>query len=80
MMKSICFVVVSAVMAGCANVNPPIDVTLIPNDCANQARIIRWLESQSQLTPVGADKVEYDRYRQTVKSRIWNLRYNCNPV
>ena len=60
------------VVAGCANVRPPVDVTLIPNDCANQQRIVRWLESQSQG--------EWNEHRAQIRARIWHLRYTCNLV
>jgi hypothetical protein len=69
------------VLTGCANVNPPIDVAIIPNDCANKDAIIRWLESQATLNqPMISNREKYENYRSTIKSRIWNLRYSCQPV
>ena len=63
-------------LAGCSNlrpnVSPPIDVSLIPNDCANQQRIVRWLESQSQG--------EWNEHMAQIRARMWNLRYTCNPA
>jgi hypothetical protein len=53
-------------------VAPPVDVNLIPNDCANQQRIVNWLESQSQG--------EWNEHVAQIRGRIWHLRYTCNPV
>ena len=75
--------VVSAVLvmllSGCANVQPPVDVRLIPDDCANQARIIRWLEDQARAVSKNSS-TEYRQYHAQVKNRIWLLRYRCNPA
>lgn len=66
-------------LAGCANVQPPVDVRLIPNDCSNQHRIIRWLDQQAQAVSTKTSP-EYQQYHAQVKNRIWLLRYNCNPA
>jgi type IV pilus biogenesis protein CpaD/CtpE len=75
--------VLSAVLAltltGCANVQPPVDVRLIPDDCANQHRIIRWLEDQARAISARTTP-EYQQYHAQVKNRIWLLRYRCNPA
>ena len=69
------------VVAGCANVRPPVDVSLIPNDCANQPAIINWLEEQSKISlPPLSDKDQYARHRASIRQRVWNMRYTCNPV
>ena len=70
------------VVAGCANVRPPVDVMLIPNDCANQTAIINWLEDQSKILPpsILSDKDQYARHRASIRQRIWNMRYTCNLV
>ena len=79
MMKTIFPLLVCALAAGCANVQPPVDVKLIPNDCANQTRIIRWLNDQADAVSTKTSP-EYRQYHAHVKNRIWLLRYNCNPV
>jgi hypothetical protein len=66
-------------LVGCANVQPPVDVQLIPDDCANQTRIIRWLEDQAQAVSKNSS-TEYRQYHAQVKNRIWMLRYRCNPA
>ena len=69
----------SLMLLGCANVQPPVDVQIIPDDCANQTRIIRWLEDQAQAVSTRTTP-EYRQYHAQVKTRIWLLRYRCNPV
>jgi hypothetical protein len=63
-------------LSGCSNfgpkLSPPVDVSNVPNDCANQQGIIRWLETQSQG--------EWNEHVAQIKARIWNVRYACNPV
>lgn len=65
-----------ATLCGCAKVNPPINLSLIHDDCSNQAAIIRWLEKQASLIQDGNDQNE--TYKYNIKARIWQLRYNCN--
>ena len=72
MIAKIATVSVLLTLVGCANVQPPIDVSTIPNDCANQQRIVNWLESQSQG--------EWNEHVAQIRGRIWHLRYTCNPV
>ena len=72
---------VVATLIGCANIKPPVDVALIPNDCANRLAIIKWLESQADSnSTIFANKEKHEQYQSSVKTRIWNLRYNCQPV
>ena len=71
---------IALLVVGCANTTPPIDVALIPNDCANRTAIERWLESQTKLNkPFNWSQAEYDQYRSQIKARMWNLRYHCQP-
>ena len=42
-------IALSALLTGCANVQPPLDVSSIPNDCANQVAMINWLETQARV-------------------------------
>lgn len=65
-----------SLLVGCAKVNPPINLALVQDDCANQAAITRWLEKQSSLIRDGSDQNE--TYKFNIKARIWQLRYNCN--
>lgn len=72
------------ILTGCA-VAPrqPVDVTLIPDDCANRHAIIRWLEDtvRAPAPPTLLQKREdYDQDISAIKSRIWRLRYVCQRV
>ena len=68
-------------LASCANVTPPIDVSTIPNDCANQTRIISWLTSMANQPRQTLESEEnYYATRNSYKARIWHLRYMCNPA
>lgn len=74
-------IAVSVALVGCANVQPPVDVSLIPNDCANQQKIIAWLEAQSSVPLAKSNNLQqYEQYHASIRARIWHLRYNCNPV
>ena len=72
-------VLLAGVLNGCANVQPPVDVRLIPDDCSNQPRIISWLESQVQAVSANSNP-DYQQYHAQIKNRIWLLRYRCNPA
>lgn len=74
---------VAFALTGCASqsANPPLDVRLIPNDCANRQMIVNYLEGQSR-TPRATfeSEKEYERSRAEIRHRIWTLRYHCQPV
>lgn len=81
-MKSIALVTVMVCVAGCAtNRSPPISVRMVPNDCANREMIINYL-SQEAAQPRGTFETEkdYERTRAEIRHRIWDVRYNCQPV
>lgn len=68
-------------LAGCAQTRQPVDVALVPNDCANRTAIIRWLESQAQLPkPTFESEQAHEQTRSAIKARIWGIRYTCQPV
>jgi hypothetical protein len=69
-------------LVGCStNRSPPLDVRLIPNDCANRTMIINYL-TQEANQPRGAFESErdYERHRADLRQRAWNMRYHCQPV
>ena len=69
-------------LTGCAiKTAPPVDVRLIPNDCANRQLIIDYLTEQAQQ-PRAAFETDrdYERSRSEIRHRIWTLRYYCQPV
>ena len=70
-------------LTGCVSVvqRAPLDVSQIPNDCANRASIIRWLEQNAQVPQQSSEsKEDYERSRGQIRSRIWSMRYTCQPV
>ncbi len=70
------------ILTGCAQApRMPVDVALIPNDCANRHAIISWLENLAK-TPqtIRESDQNYDQTQSAVKARIWHLRYNCQRV
>lgn len=75
--------IVSALaLTGCAvKTAPPVDVSLVPNDCANRQLIVNYLEQQAQQ-PRAAFETDrdYERTRSEIRHRIWTLRYYCQPV
>lgn len=75
--------VFSLILSGCSTSYkpPPVDVRLIPNDCANRHFIENYLTQQAQQ-PRGTFETEkdYERSRAEVRHRIWGMRYNCSPV
>lgn len=76
------FLLLIVLLIGCAPIpRQPVDVTMIPNDCANQTAITRWLEStaRAQKSPLQT-QVQYEQHISSVKARMWSLRYHCNRV
>ena len=75
--------IAALVLTGCSTAHrpPPVDVRLIPNDCANRHLIENYLTQQAQQ-PRGTfeSEREYDRSRAEVRHRIWGMRYSCSPV
>lgn len=75
--------VIALILTGCSSVHrpPPVDVRLIPNDCANRQFIESYLTQQAQQ-PRSTFETEkdYERSRAEIRHRIWGMRYNCNPV
>jgi non-canonical (house-cleaning) NTP pyrophosphatase len=71
-------------LSGCAMPiaqRPPPSVQAMPNDCANRVAIIEWLNSQSQVPRQPFENQEtYENARSEIRSRIWHMRYRCQPV
>jgi hypothetical protein len=68
---------------GCVSVvqRAPLDVSQIPNDCANRTAIIGWLEQNARVPQQTTEsKEDYERSRGQIRSRIWSMRYTCQPV
>jgi hypothetical protein len=68
---------------GCVSVvqRAPLDVSQIPNDCANRNAIINWLDQNARVPQQTTEsKEDYERSRAQIRSRIWSMRYTCQPV
>ena len=68
---------------GCVSVieRAPLDISQVPNDCANRASIITWLEQNARVPQRTTEsKEDYERSRGQIRSRIWSMRYTCQPV
>lgn len=74
-------IALSLLLVGCANVQPPLSVQAVPNDCANQQAIVRYL---LQLADTPKQPLEsrddYEQSRKSYRARAWHVRYNCNPA
>ena len=82
-MNKLLAALLAVALTGCVSVvqRAPMDVSQIPNDCANRNAIIGWLESNASIPQqTGESKEEYARSRGQIRSRIWSLRYTCQPV
>lgn len=69
-------------LIGCTPIpRQPVDVAMVPNDCANQIAITRWLEltARSSKSPLQT-QAQYEQHISSVKARMWKLRYHCNRV
>lgn len=79
--------IIPALMAGmlsvgCAVQRPvPVDVQIMPTDCANFAAINRWLEQQRAVPRNRMQSQEnYEHQQSQIRHRLWTLRYNCRAV
>ena len=83
MMKKITVVLLAAALSGCisAKTSPPIDVALVPNDCRNREAIVNWLDEQAHIPQQRLESdADFLRHRRSIRSKIWDLRYQCQPV
>jgi hypothetical protein len=84
-MKLAAVAIVTAVLTGCAAprdlTRVPPAVQIMPNDCANRNMIIQWLSRQAAISKTPFESQEaYDQAQAQIRYRIWNVRYNCQPV
>ena len=82
-MNKLLTALLAVTLVGCASqpYRPPLDISTIPNDCANKNSIIAWLDQQAAIPQQALEsKEDYARSRGQIRSRIWSLRYHCQPV
>ena len=82
-MNKLLTALLAVTLVGCASqpYRPPLDVSTIPNDCGNKNSIITRLDRQAAIPQQYLEsKEDYERSRGQIRSRIWSLRYHCQPV
>ncbi len=82
-MSKLLIALLALAATGCVSVvqRAPLDVSQIPNDCANRNAIINWLEQNARVPQQTTEsKEDYERSRGQIRSRIWSMRYTCQPV
>jgi hypothetical protein len=82
-MNKLLMALLATTMVGCAGIvqRPPLNISQIPNDCANRNAIIGWLEHEASASRGNLEsKEDYERQRGQIRSRIWSIRYTCQPV
>jgi hypothetical protein len=71
-------------LSGCSVYNDrsiPTDVSIMPNDCANQRAILNWLEYQErQEVGLLSNKGSYAREQSAIKHKKWTIITQCNPI
>jgi hypothetical protein len=82
---SVALIAAAVVITGCASppthVLDPAAVQVMPNDCANRAATLRWLETHAALPRQSLEsQQQYEQNRAYIKKQIWSVRYNCQPV
>ena len=82
-MNKLLIALLAVAATGCVSVvqRAPLDVSQIPNDCANRNAIINWLDQNARVPQQTTEsKEDYERSRAQIRSRIWSMRYTCQPV
>ena len=82
-MNKLLIAVLATAITGCVNISqrPPMDMTHIPNDCANRTAVISWLDQNARIPQQATEsKEDYEISRGQIRSRIWSMRYHCQPV
>jgi len=84
-MRSSLALVATVALVGCATSPPPnhvpFNVSMLPADCRNRQIMLDWLESQSRLPQHRSESTQdFQRTRNEIRKKIWDIRYNCQPV
>lgn len=68
------------ILSGCSTTNyrilTPYEVSTIPIDCFNKARISNWIEIQIQAA--NRNSKEYQENLNALKYKLWEVRSRCN--
>ena len=82
-MNKLLIALLAVASTGCVSVvqRAPLDISQVPNDCANRNSIIAWLDDNARVPQQTTEsKEDYERSRGQIRSRIWSMRYTCQPV
>lgn len=84
-MRSLAAILLAGALGGCATAPPPhqvpFNVAMLPADCRNRQIMVDWLESQSRLPQHRSESThDFQRTRNEIRKKIWDIRYHCQPV
>ena len=82
-MKKTFAIVALTALAGCMSPKtaPPVNLSLVPNDCQNIELITDYLAHQAALPrQILETEQNYDSHRRQIRAKIWDMRYHCRPV
>lgn len=81
-MKLAAIVAAVVLLTACAQTaRVPVDVSVIPDDCANRVKIVAWLTELANQPRTTRESIQdYENARSQIKARIWRIRYRCQPV
>ena len=83
MLGRIVLIAMTVTVVACAGPSRqvPAAVLVMPNDCGNRQAIATWLEQQSKIPRQTFETEQaYEIDRAQIRQRLWQLRYNCQPV
>lgn len=76
--------VATVAVTGCAAPPPhrvPFSVAMLPADCRNRQIMLDWLEGQARIPQHRSESPQdYQRTRNEIRKKIWDIRYHCQPV
>jgi hypothetical protein len=76
--------ILALALAGCAAGPPrtmPLNVAMLPQDCQNRQIMLDWLSGQAQIPQHrNESNQDYQRTRNEIRQKIWDIRYHCQPV
>lgn len=82
--SSLLAVALATSLAGCVSIKQmpsPSEINAWPVDCRNQQFYIRQLENLLDTNrPLWRSEASYDATVSAIKSKIWTIRYTCQPL
>lgn len=79
-----CTVAMAVLLTGCATAPPtamPLNVAMLPHDCQNRQIMLDWLQGQARRPQHRTESdSDFQRTRNEIRKKIWDIRYHCQPV